>query len=246
MQSGVPVARIELLDDTQIDACIRYSNLQDFEVKPTLFFEFHGSPAGTAEQAETVEAIAGDLGGSAFRWTRNQEERNRLWQARHDVYYACMALRPGCRAWSTDVCVPISRLAECLIDTRRDVDETGLIAQIVGHVGDGNFHCGIVIDPDNPEEMATARAFNKRLVARGARDGRHLHRRTRRRPRQDRLCRGREGRGRRCHARPQTRSRPGKQDEPRQGDTAMTQLSPCRTAGRPRLRAALGGKAGPA
>ena len=166
MQSGVPVARIELLDDTQMDACIRYSDLEDFEVRPTLFFEFHGSPAGTAEQAETVEGIAGELGGSAFRWTRNQEERNKLWQARHDVYYACMALRPGCRAWSTDVCVPISRLAECLIETRRDVDETGLIAPIVGHVGDGNFHCGIVLDPDDPEEMATAQAFNKRLVAR--------------------------------------------------------------------------------
>ncbi len=166
MQCGVPVARIELLDDTQIDACIRYSGLEDFEVKPTLFFEFHGSEAGAAEQAETVEALAGEQGGSAFRWTRNLEERNRLWQARHDVYYACMALAPNRRVWSTDVCVPISRLAECLLETRRDVDRTGLIAPIVGHVGDGNFHCGIVIDPEDPEEMATAQAFNKRLVAR--------------------------------------------------------------------------------
>ena len=166
MQCGVPVARIELLDDVQMDACIRYSNLGGLEARPTLFLEFHGSSADVAEQARDVGAVAEDFGGTAFRWTANQEERSELWQARHDVYHACTALVPGRRLWSTDVCVPISRLAECLLETRRDIDETGLIAPIVGHAGDGNFHCGIVVDPDDPEEMARATAFNKRLVTR--------------------------------------------------------------------------------
>ena len=135
-------------------------------MRPTLFFEFHGSESGVREQAETVGDIAGDLGGGGFQWTTRTEERSRLWQARHDAYYAALALRPGARGWATDVCVPISRLAECILETRRDIDASGLIAPIVGHVGDGNFHIGFVIDPDDAEEMARAERVNERMVTR--------------------------------------------------------------------------------
>jgi D-lactate dehydrogenase (cytochrome) len=165
IQSGIPVARIELLDELQMDAINRYAKL-DYAVQPTLFFEFHGSEKGVVEQAEAVQAIAGDHGAGDFRWATRAEDRNRLWQARHDAYYAGLALRPGSKGWPTDVCVPISRLAECILETKRDVVESKLLAVIVGHVGDGNFHLCFMIDPDDPEEMARAQGVNDRMVHR--------------------------------------------------------------------------------
>jgi len=165
IQSGVPVARIELLDDVQMDAVNRYSNL-DYPVMSTLFFEFHGSTASVAEQAETVGQIAGEYGGGNFRWTAHAEDRNQLWQARHDAYYAALALRPGSKGWPTDVCVPISRLSDCILETKRDIEAAGLLAPLVGHAGDGNFHLVFVIDPDDAEEMAKVEAVNDAMVMR--------------------------------------------------------------------------------
>jgi D-lactate dehydrogenase (cytochrome) len=165
IQLGVPVARIELLDDVQMDAINRYSKLS-YPVQPTLFFEFHGSAAGVAEQSATVQEIAREHGAGDFRWSDKPEERSRLWQARHDAYYAALALRPGAKGWPTDVCVPISRLAECLVETKRDIVRSGLLAPIVGHVGDGNFHLVFVIDPDDEDELAKAAALNERMVMR--------------------------------------------------------------------------------
>ena len=165
IQSGIPVARIELLDDVQMDAVNRYSKL-DYPVQPTLFFEFHGTESGVAEQAEKVGEIAGEFGGGNFRWARQQEERSKLWQARHDAYYAGLALRPGAKGWATDVCVPISRLAECIAETKADIETNKLLAPLVGHVGDGNFHLVFVIDPDDEEEMKRAEAVNERMVMR--------------------------------------------------------------------------------
>ncbi len=166
VQSGIPVARMELLDDVQMRACMVYSSLSGYEARPTLFFEFHGSDASVVEQAESVQAIAEEFGGSAFQWTTRAEERNKLWQARHDAYYAALALRPGSKGWATDVCVPVSRLAECIAETRADIEGTGLMAPLVGHVGDGNFHLVYLIDPDNAEEMARAQAHSDRMVMR--------------------------------------------------------------------------------
>ncbi len=165
IQSGIPVARIELLDEVQMDAVNRYSKRNE-AVKPTLFFEFHGTDAWVREQAERVGALSAELGGGDFRWASLQEERNALWQARHDAYYAALALRPGAQGWPTDVCVPISRLADCLLETKKDIEESGLLAPVVGHVGDGNFHLVYVIDPDDAEEMARAEAHNERMVMR--------------------------------------------------------------------------------
>jgi D-lactate dehydrogenase (cytochrome) len=165
IQSGIPVARIELLDEVQMDAVNRYSGLE-YPVRPTLFFEFHGTEAGVREQAEAVGDITGQMGGSDFAWATRAEERNRLWQARHDAYYACLAMRPGAKGWATDVCVPISRLAECILETRRDIDASGLLVAIVGHVGDGNFHLCFVLDPDDADEMARAESVNERMVVR--------------------------------------------------------------------------------
>jgi len=165
IQSGVPVARIELLDEYQMAAINKYSKL-DHKAVPTLFFEFHGSPAGVAEQAETVKAIASEHGGDDFRWATTSEERSKLWQARHDAYYAALALRPGSKGWATDVCVPISRLAECISETKKDLAQSPLPYALVGHVGDGNFHLVFMIDPDRPEEVAEASRLNDRMVAR--------------------------------------------------------------------------------
>jgi D-lactate dehydrogenase (cytochrome) len=165
IQSGIPVARIELLDEVQVRACNAYSNLTLPE-SPMLFLEFHGTTAGVAEQSERFGEIADDLGGGPFTWTTNTEERTRLWQARHDVYWAAIALRPGARPFATDVCVPLSKLAECVVETQRDIAAHGLISPIAGHVGDGNFHCSPLIDMDNPAEVAAAKAFNGRLVER--------------------------------------------------------------------------------
>jgi D-lactate dehydrogenase (cytochrome) len=165
IQSGIPVARIELLDECQMAAINKYSKL-DHKVAPTLFFEFHGSPTGVAEQAETVNAIASEHGGDDFRWATTSEERSKLWQARHDAYYAALALRPGSKGWATDVCVPISRLAECITETKRDLAQSPLPYALVGHVGDGNFHLVFMIDPNRPEEVAEASRLNDRMVAR--------------------------------------------------------------------------------
>jgi len=165
IQSGVPVARIELLDEAQIAAINKYSKL-DYRIAPTLFFEFHGTAAGVAEQAEAVEAIADEHGGADFRWATTPENRSKLWQARHDAYYAALALRPGSKGWATDVCVPISRLAECISETKRDLAASLLPSALVGHVGDGNFHLVFMIDPNRPEEIAEASRLNDRMVAR--------------------------------------------------------------------------------
>jgi D-lactate dehydrogenase (cytochrome) len=166
MQQGIPVARIELLDELQMRACIRYSKLEGYAEKPTLFFEFHGSAAGVAEQAEAMQALTAEFGGSAFEWATRPEDRTRLWKARHAAYYASMALAPGKQGFATDACVPISRLADCILETRADIDATGLIASIVGHVGDGNFHVVVLFDPDDPAERAKAEGFTQRTSLR--------------------------------------------------------------------------------
>jgi D-lactate dehydrogenase (cytochrome) len=165
IQSGIPVARIELLDEVQVRASNAYSKLTLPET-PMLFLEFHGTTAGVAEQSERFGEISADLGGGPFAWTTNTEERTKLWQARHDAYWAAVALRPGTRPFATDVCVPLSRLAECVVETQRDIAACGMIAPIAGHVGDGNFHCSPLIDMDNPQEVAAARDFNARLIER--------------------------------------------------------------------------------
>jgi D-lactate dehydrogenase (cytochrome) len=165
IQSGIPVARIELLDEAQMDAINKYSKL-DHKVAPTLFFEFHGTTAGVAEQIGLVEAIASENGGEDFRWASSQEERSKLWQARHDAYYAALALRPGSKGWATDVCVPISRLAECIAETKIDLAQSSIPSALAGHVGDGNFHLIFMIDPNRPEEIAEASRLNDRMVTR--------------------------------------------------------------------------------
>jgi len=165
IQNGVPIARIELLDEAQIDAINKYSKL-DHRVAPTLFFEFHGTPAGVAEQVESVKAIAAEHGGDDFRWATTPEARSKLWQARHDAYYAALALRPGSKGWPTDVCVPISRLAECIAETKRDLAQSSIPSALAGHVGDGNFHLIFMIDPQRPEEIAEASRLNDRMVTR--------------------------------------------------------------------------------
>jgi D-lactate dehydrogenase (cytochrome) len=165
IQFGVPIARIELIDEVQIDAINRYSKT-DLAIAPTLFLEFHGTERGVEEQSQIVQELAAEAGGSDFKWTTNTEERNRLWQARHDAAYACKALMPNGEIWATDVCVPISQLAECIRETQRDIRESKLIAPIVGHVGDGNFHLVLLVDKENPEETARAQALHERMVMR--------------------------------------------------------------------------------
>src|SRR5215469_441791 len=171
MQTGIPVARIELLDEVQMDACIRYSKLEGLAVKPTLFFEFHGSDAGVREQAEAMQAICRDFGGSAFEWATQTEERTRLWKARHNAYYAALAYKPGTTSLATDACVPISRLADCILETRADVEKSGLTAPIVGHVGDGNFHLVVLYDVNDAGQReradALARSVSMRAIAMG-------------------------------------------------------------------------------
>ena len=166
MQMGIPVARIELLDDAQMDVCIRYSKLEGFKPAPTLFFEFHGTAAGVREQAELMQSITAEHGGGAFEWATRTEDRARLWKARHSAYYASKACYPGMEAFATDACVPISRLADCVMESKADAEATGLVAPIVGHVGDGNFHLTIIFDPTRPEERAKAEALAKRVSMR--------------------------------------------------------------------------------
>jgi D-lactate dehydrogenase (cytochrome) len=159
MQTGIPVARIELLDDVQMDACIRYSKLEGFAVAPTLFFEFHGSAGAVDEQAAAMQAITAEFGGSAFQWATQAEDRTRLWKARHAAYYAALALKPGMTGFATDACVPISRLAQCIMETKADIAKSGLTAPILGHVGDGNFHLVILFDNTISGERARAEAL---------------------------------------------------------------------------------------
>jgi D-lactate dehydrogenase (cytochrome) len=166
IQLGVPVARIELLDETQMDAINRYSRTR-YAVAPTLFFEFHSdSERHVAEQAETVQALAAERGGRGFEWATRLEDRDKLWEARHTALYAALALRPGSRAWTTDVCVPISRLAECITETKRDNVGASFPIALVGHAGDGNFHLIYVLDPASDEELSEARRLNERMVLR--------------------------------------------------------------------------------
>jgi D-lactate dehydrogenase (cytochrome) len=165
IQSGIQVARIELLDTLMVKAANAYSKLTLPET-PMLFVEFHGTQQSVDEDARRFGELAADFGGSAFNWATGAEERTRLWTARHNAYWAVTTLRPGARSVATDVCVPISRLAECVAETRRDLDEIGLIAPIVGHVGDGNFHVQPLIDMSNPAEIAACQGFLERLVRR--------------------------------------------------------------------------------
>jgi len=165
IQSGIPVARIELLDEPQMEAINKYSKL-DHKIAPTLFFEFHGTTSGVAEQVQLVKDIAAEHGSDDFRWATSQEERSKLWQARHDAYYAALALRPGSKGWATDVCVPISRLAECIAETKADLAQSSIPSALAGHVGDGNFHLIFMIDPNRPEEIAEASRLNDRMVTR--------------------------------------------------------------------------------
>jgi D-lactate dehydrogenase (cytochrome) len=165
MQSGIPMARIELLDADCVDAINNYSKTA-YPVMPLLLLEFHGSHASVAEQAESFGAIASDCGGSGFEWVAKPEERTRLWKARHDAYWALRAARPEKQSLSTDACVPISRLAECVTETARDIAEAGLYGPILGHVGDGNFHAAITFDPKDKEELARAEAVVERLALR--------------------------------------------------------------------------------
>ena len=177
IQLAVPLARVEILDDMQIRACNKWSKLDLPEVT-TLFFEFHGSPSGVAEQIETVRELAATNGGGDFQWASTQEERSRLWKARHEAYYAAVNLRPGAIGWATDVCVPISRLPDCITETKADLAGASVPGTIVGHVGDGNFHLLILFDQRQDRRARLG-------------DGRHLHRRTRHRHRQT----GMAGRG---------------------------------------------------
>ena len=165
IQLGVPLARVELLDEVQIDAVNRWAKT-DLAPLNSLFFEFHGSAGHVAEQIATVRAISSEQGGGDFQWASSTEERNRLWKARHQAYCAAIALRPGATGWSTDVCVPISRLAECITATRADLARSSIPTPMLGHVGDGNFHVIFVIDPTRPEEYAEAKQLNAAMVAR--------------------------------------------------------------------------------
>jgi D-lactate dehydrogenase (cytochrome) len=171
IQMGIPVARIELVNALQMRAMKNYSHL-DYPESPCLFVEFHGTDAGVAEQAELFGEIAQDNGGGPFLWTRVAEERTLLWKARHEVYWATMTLRPGAKGLSTDVCVPISRFADCVAETEADIAEMGLIAPIAGHAGDGNFHTLVLMDAENPAEIAQVEKFVARLNLRAiAMDG---------------------------------------------------------------------------
>ena len=165
IQADVPLARVEILDDVQIRAVNAWSKLDLPEVT-TLFFEFHGSPGGVAEQIETVSALAAENGGGEFSWSNLPEERARLWKARHEAYYAAVALRPGAVGWTTDVCVPISRLPECITATKQDLAGASMPATILGHVGDGNFHVIFAMDPSSPDELREVKTINDRLVRR--------------------------------------------------------------------------------
>uniref|UniRef100_A0A8C4SQD0 Probable D-lactate dehydrogenase, mitochondrial n=1 Tax=Erpetoichthys calabaricus TaxID=27687 RepID=A0A8C4SQD0_ERPCA len=165
LQCGIPIARIEFLDDVMIDACNRYSKLT-YPVTPTLFLEFHGSECSLEEQVTATEEITKSNGGSEFSWARDQEMRNQLWKARHNAWYAALALRPGCQGYATDVCVPISKLPQIVMETKKDLEKHTLTGPIAGHVGDGNFHCLMVFNSADLEEVQRVHEFTKRLARR--------------------------------------------------------------------------------
>ena len=165
LQYGLPVARCELLDVASMQAVNDYANLH-YAPTPTMFFEFHGTPASVAEQAERSGEIASEHGGSDFQWTLEREKRDKLWNARHHAYYAIKALRPGSYGWVSDVCVPLSKLAECIAATRADIEQAGIVAPMLGHVGDGNFHAVYLIDPKDKDEFARASRVNERMIER--------------------------------------------------------------------------------
>lgn len=164
-QIGVPIARIEFLDEVMVKAVNQFSGLSLTE-QPTLFLEFHGSKASVQDNVEQVGEIMREFGGSDFKWAVNQAERTTLWTARHNAYYSALAFRPGCRVLTTDVCVPISRLAECIAETKRDLAESFLTGPMVGHVGDGNFHMLLLVDPNSPKDHDEAERLNERLLQR--------------------------------------------------------------------------------
>ena len=168
IQAGIPIARSEIVCDKTIDAINKYKKTS-YRVAPTLFFEFHGTKASVVEQAEAVQEIARENGGKDFVWATKAEERSQLWDARHNAYFACLQLRPGSRAISTDVCVPISRLAECVSETMEDVKSYIAPVPLLGHVGDGNFHLMFLVDPNKPEQTELAKEFNRRLIERALR-----------------------------------------------------------------------------
>jgi D-lactate dehydrogenase (cytochrome) len=171
IQLGVPVARIEIIDEVQLAIVNRFSKTSLPEV-PTLLFEFHGPSAAVVEEhARLVREVADEHGATSFEWTASPEERAKLWEARHNVLYATIASRLGCKAWTSDVCVPIAHLAECIIETRQDLAASNLVAPLVGHAGDGNFHLIFMLDPDDPEELARVAAANHRLVERALKFG---------------------------------------------------------------------------
>lgn len=165
IQMGLPVARIELLDELQMEACNKYSGL-NYAIAPTLFLEFHGTESSVTEQAKSVKNVTSEHGAGNFQWATRSEDRNHLWQARHDAAYAALALQPGKKMWTTDVCVPISQLANCIAETKKDLDSSFLLAPLVGHVGDGNFHLIFLFDPDSEAETAEVKRLNDRLTLR--------------------------------------------------------------------------------
>jgi len=165
IQMGIPMARIEILDSNYIEAINAYSKT-DYPQMDTLFLEFHGTRAGVAEQVKMFDEISQEFGASGFQWAQKEEDRHRLWRARHDAYYAGLAARPGYRGYVTDVCVPISRLADCIAETQADIAASGLFAPVLGHVGDGNFHSTMFIDPDDEAMFEKALEVDKRMVQR--------------------------------------------------------------------------------
>jgi D-lactate dehydrogenase (cytochrome) len=171
LQFGVPLARVELMTELRMHICIRYAGLDEFEAKPTLFLEFHGSRAAVRDQVETMQALCSEGGGAGFRFAEQPEDRTCLWKARHDNYYATLAYAPGKKGMSTDACVPISELADCILETEADIEQTGLLAPIAGHVGDGAFHLSIMYDPDDPEEVRRAEGLAWRTGERAIRFG---------------------------------------------------------------------------
>jgi D-lactate dehydrogenase (cytochrome) len=171
MQMAIPLARIELLDALQMGACIAWSKLDAFRPLPTLFLEFHGSPAAVAEQVETMRALVAGFGGGAMQFATLTEDRNRLWKARHNAWFAAKALRPGSEAFATDACVPISRLADAIAETRAEIEAAGLMAPLVGHVGDGNFHMVLLFDPASADERATTERISRSIALRAIRMG---------------------------------------------------------------------------
>ena len=164
IQYGIPIARIELLNKDQMEISINYSNLENMEKKPTLFFEFHGSESSNKESIQVAEEISKNNQGNEFKWAQSTEERNKLWQARHDVYYAVKALSNNIKIYTTDVCVPISNLVECIKFAENEIKNYGLRAPMVGHVGDGNFHSTIIYNPNKKEDYKMIRDFSNKLI----------------------------------------------------------------------------------